>query len=160
MAKKYSTSQPTYLTHQTFPIPANPTLSFKKNKKVWIQPPTNPPQSPASHPFTGFYIQYPDPDLPPTLGLVSSVSDDPPTLNWIYIDRSTRQLRYGNRTQSRDHIVGPWGWDAGEDGGAGGLTMGEGEEGVVNWVQGGEGGWQVLWEGEGGGVEEIGRAHV
>lgn len=74
-----------------------------------------------AHPFEGFYISYPDPTLPspPPLGLVSTIDSDPPMLNWIYIDRHTRELKYGNRTQSRAHIVGPWGWDAGEEGGAG-----------------------------------------
>ncbi|MCJ1429955.1 hypothetical protein MMC29_007870, partial [Sticta canariensis] len=99
-----------------------------RNGKLWILPKTNnaPPPAAASspHPFTGFYISYPDPELHPnTLGLVSSISDDPPMLNWIYIDRATRELKYGNRTQSREHIVGSWGWETGEESGPGGLTL-------------------------------------
>lgn len=70
-------------------------------------------------------------------------------LNWIYIDRSTRELKYGNRTQSREHIVGPWGWDSGDDGGAGGLTFRSSEAAVLSWEDGKEGqggGWKILWE--------------
>lgn len=72
-------------------------------------------------------------------------------LNWIYIDRSTRELKYGNRTQSREHMVGPWGWDSGEDGGAGGLTFRSNEAAVLSWEDGKEGqggGWKILWEKE------------
>lgn len=31
-------------------------------------------------------------------------------LNWIYADTNTHELKYGNRTQSVDHVVGPWDW--------------------------------------------------
>lgn len=141
------------LSTKTIPTPQS---------KLWILPQTTtPPLSTASstsHPFNGFYVPYPDPALhPDTLGLVSSISDDPPMLNWIYIDRATRELKYGNRTQSREHIVGSWGWEAGEEGGPGGLTLGNSEAGVAVWkenVQGGdgeeEGGWEVRWEGDEG----------
>jgi hypothetical protein len=58
--------------------------------------------------------------------------------------------------------VGPWGWDVGDggddededggvgDGNGGGLTL-EGAEGaVVRFKDGVEGGWEVLWDGDGG----------
>lgn len=108
----------------------------------------------TSHPFEGFYIEYPDPERPRPLplGLVSTISKDPPMLNWIYVDKNTREVKYGNRTQSRAHIVGSWGWDAGEEGGAGGLTLEGGERAVA--VEGDDG-WEVRWEDEDGkaGVE-------
>ncbi len=63
------------------------------------------------HAFAGFYIQYPDEArFPPERGLVSTISDDPPVLNWIYCDRSTYELRYSNRTGSIAHHVGEWDW--------------------------------------------------
>lgn len=53
--------------------------------------------------------------------------------------------------------MGSWGWEAGEEGGPGGLTLGDSEAGVAVWkenVQGGdgeeEGGWEVRWEGDEG----------
>ena len=44
------------------------------------------------------------------MGLVSTISEDPPLLNWVYIDKDTLELKYGNRTQSAPHTVGPWDW--------------------------------------------------
>ena len=109
-------------------------------------------------PFTGFYVQYPDPARTPAqLGLVSFVSDDPPALNWIYIDKATRELKHGNRTQSIDHEVGPWGWDAGEEGGAGGLSF-EGAEGAVAVET--SHGWELRWETEDGKTGDVGGRRV
>ena len=116
-----------------------------RRDKIYIEPQS----SAKGHTFEGFYISYPDPDRrqPPPLGLVSSIPSDPPTLNWIYVDRNTREVKYGNRTQSRAHIVGSWGWDAGEEGGPGGLTL-EGEERAVAVET--QAGWEVRWEDENG----------
>ncbi|KAL9100193.1 MAG: hypothetical protein Q9163_004399, partial [Psora crenata] len=118
-----------------------------KHGKMYIEPPTS---TTKAHQLEGFYIEYPDPDRPkpPPLGLVSTVTDDhPPMLNWIYVDKGTREVKHGNRSQSKTHIVGPWGWDAGEEGGAGGLTL-EGVEGGVAVET--ENGWEVRWEDKNG----------
>ena len=101
-------------------------------RKVWLWPKENDSKSalpasskndePSPHPFTGFYIMYPDDDRdPPERGLVSTISNDPPMLNWIYVDKDTLELKYGNRTQSIEHTVGPWDWTADEDGS--GVTL-------------------------------------
>jgi hypothetical protein len=29
-------------------------------------------------------------------------------LNWVYVDRETYELKYGNRIESEPHLVGPW----------------------------------------------------
>ena len=107
--------------------------------------------STKGHIFEGFYIGYPDPHRPQPLplGLVSSISNDPPMLNWIYVDKDTREVKYGNRTQSKPHIVGSWGWDAGEEGGPGGVTL-EGEEGAVAVET--ENGWEIRWEDKNGDI--------
>jgi hypothetical protein len=69
------------------------------------------PDKPPPHPFTGFFIQYPDDERdPPERGLVSTISNDPPMLNWIYCSKEDYSLRYGNRTQSIKQVVGPWDW--------------------------------------------------
>jgi hypothetical protein len=79
------------------------------------------------HPFTGFYIMYPDDERsPPERGLVSTISVDPPMLNWIYCHSQTCELRYGNRTTSIEHVVGPWNWTEGEEA----ITL-DGWEGLV-----------------------------
>lgn len=126
-----------------------------RNDKIYIEPQS----SSAGHTFEGFYISYPDPDRPqpPSLGLVSSIPSDPPTLNWIYVDKDTREVKYGNRTRSRAHIVGSWGWDAGEEGGPGGLTL-EGKEGAVAVET--EDGWEVRWEDENGEIGVKGKKQL
>lgn len=67
-----------------------------------------------SHTAQAFYISYPETEEtkahPRGLGLVSTVSDDPPMLNWLYADKDTHEVKYGNRTQSIAHVVGPWDW--------------------------------------------------
>ncbi|KAJ7453503.1 hypothetical protein FB451DRAFT_1050131 [Mycena latifolia] len=42
------------------------------------------------------------------MGLVSTISKDPPELNWICADGDTRELKYRNKSVSLDHIHGPW----------------------------------------------------
>ena len=121
-----------------------------RNEKLYI---SHNPANPPSFPFTGFYVSYPDPDRTPAqLGLVSFVSSDPPALNWIYIDKSTRNLRFGNRTQSIAHDVGSWGFESGEEGGAGGLTF-DGTEGAAA-VETDEG-WEIRWEDQQGNFGDV-----
>lgn len=93
-----------------------------RHDKVWIVPrevrdektvPVPPVDDidPPLHAFAGFYIMYPDDDrFPEERGMVSTISDDPPMLNWIYVDRETYELSYGNRSQSITHMVGAWDW--------------------------------------------------
>ncbi|KAL8976997.1 MAG: hypothetical protein Q9205_007119, partial [Flavoplaca limonia] len=123
---------------------------FLRDDKLWIQPASTPTPSGA---FLGFYVPYPDPSRhPPPLGLVSFTPTSPPTLNWIYVSNATRELRYGNRTASIEHTVGPWAWDTGEDEGVddshagdngGGLTLNGNEQALAIET---EGGWQLFWE--------------
>ena len=131
--------------------------------QLWIQP-KDPEQQ--AHPFIGFYVPYPDPARhPPPLGLVSFISTDPPMLNWIYVDTQSRELRYGNRTTSIAHTVGPWAWDMGEEeedeqeegegqDRGGGLTLNGGEGAVAVET---DHGWQLLWEDEQGKVDRGGK---
>ena len=48
--------------------------------------------------------------MPVPLGLASQVAVNPPLLNWIYVDKDTMEVRYGNKTASVAHNVGPWDW--------------------------------------------------
>lgn len=34
--------------------------------------------------------------------------DDPPMLNWIYVDRDTYEVKYGTKTESEGNFLGPW----------------------------------------------------
>ncbi|KAK2813846.1 hypothetical protein FQN50_000247 [Emmonsiellopsis sp. PD_5] len=121
-----------------------------RDNKVYLDSPTPTSRPIPSHTAEAFYIGYPDEEREPTLGLVSSVSTDPPMLNWIYVDKDTLELKYGNRTQSRPHLVGPWDWT--ED--RVGLTM-KGVEGFVAVEEEGgegEGVWGVYFDEDGDGL--------
>ncbi|KAJ7856332.1 hypothetical protein B0H13DRAFT_2576839, partial [Mycena leptocephala] len=61
-----------------------------------------------SHPFCGFYLDFPVGDK--SMGLVSTIVDDPPELNWIYADFDPLELKYGHKSASQDNIHGPWDW--------------------------------------------------
>ena len=40
--------------------------------------------------------------------MVSTIMDDPPQLNWIYVDKDTNEVKYGTKVEANPHIVGPW----------------------------------------------------
>lgn len=40
--------------------------------------------------------------------MVSTISDEPPQLNWIYVDQDTHEVKYGNREESQGQVLGPW----------------------------------------------------
>lgn len=106
-----------------------------KNQKLYIDTASNifaSPQDPAAgedpsnslkedtepeatgHLFSGFYL--PHPVLQSQWareglkgeGLVSTIRDEPPDLNWIYVDRDTLEVKYGSRAESEGHLLGPW----------------------------------------------------
>ena len=39
--------------------------------------------------------------------MVSAISNDPPQLAWIYVDRDTCEVKYGDWVTSEPHIIGP-----------------------------------------------------
>jgi hypothetical protein len=59
-----------------------------------------------NHPFSGYYLPYPDSNFE---GLVSTISDNPPQLNWIYFDTGSSQIRHGLRVEAERGLPGPWG---------------------------------------------------
>ncbi|KAK7753822.1 hypothetical protein SLS62_004188 [Diatrype stigma] len=59
----------------------------------------------SGHPFSGYFLPYPDSQYE---GLVSTISDDPPMLNWIYVDRNTYEVKYGVRAEAQEHLTGPF----------------------------------------------------
>ena len=62
-------------------------------------------QGGSGHPFAGYYLPYPDTSYE---GLVSTICDDPPVLNWIYVDSDTYQVKYGLRVEAQPNITGPF----------------------------------------------------
>ena len=88
-------------------------VAVVRDDKLWIEEQGSDglPIRKESHLFTGFYVQYPDTErTPPVRGLVSTITADPPMLNWIYVDKNTYELKYSNRSGSIEHIVGEWDW--------------------------------------------------
>lgn len=61
--------------------------------------------SPLGHPFAGYYLPFPD---TPFSGLVSTISDDPPVMRWIYVDRGTYEVKFGTRPWAEANFKGPF----------------------------------------------------
>lgn len=57
------------------------------------------------HPFAGYFLPYPDSKFE---GLVSTICEDPPILNWIYVDNDTYEVKYGVRLDAQDNVTGPF----------------------------------------------------
>ncbi|KAL4795715.1 VPS28 protein-domain-containing protein [Aspergillus venezuelensis] len=85
-----------------------------RDNKAYIDHPDPKKRKVPGHAGSAFYINYPEPDhmkdLKRGLGLVSTIQDDPPMLNWLYADTETHEVKYGNRTQSCEHAPAPWDW--------------------------------------------------
>jgi len=61
------------------------------------------------HLFAGYFFSYPDKNWGRKgEGFVSTIADDPPQLNWVYVDKDTYEVKYGLRKDAEPHIVGPW----------------------------------------------------
>lgn len=62
------------------------------------------------HPFTGYFLPHPAHTWRwRGEGMVSTVSAaKPPLLNWIYVDKDTCEVKYGNKIESTGHVMGPW----------------------------------------------------
>ncbi|KAJ5799703.1 uncharacterized protein N7518_001771 [Penicillium psychrosexuale] len=81
-----------------------------RNNKLYIAVTTGEGQTKfPQHPFAGYFLPYPDTDWGRKgEGLVSTISDEPPQLNWVYVDEETYEVKYGLREESQSQIVGPW----------------------------------------------------
>lgn len=106
-----------------------------------------------SHTVTSFYIEYPELEetkhLKRGLGLVTTISDNPPMLGWIYVDKDTHELKYGNRTASVEHVVGPWDWTEDETT----ITLEESPDFYA--VQEEDGDWAVYFDRDGDELEYV-----
>ncbi|KAI8951488.1 hypothetical protein F4801DRAFT_544866, partial [Xylaria longipes] len=86
-------------------------LVVLKDNKLWITttPPASHDEDPEptddGYPFSGYFLPYPGTSYE---GLVSTISDDPPMLNWIYVDKNTYEVKYGLRTDAQEHLTGPF----------------------------------------------------
>ena len=66
-------------------------------------------EKPSGHLFAGYFLAHPEHNWGwQGEGLVSTIMDDPPQLNWIYVDKDSHEIKYGTKVEARDHLVGPW----------------------------------------------------
>lgn len=73
---------------------------------------------------------------------MTTISSNPPALGWIYVDQDTHELKYGNRSQSIEHVVGPWDWIDNEK-----TVMLENKKGAFVAVEEEDGsGWGVYYD--------------
>ncbi|KAH9864375.1 hypothetical protein J1614_010309 [Plenodomus biglobosus] len=75
-----------------------------RNGRLWIDTGTE-DGSPLGHPYAGYYLPYPDSKYE---GLVTTITDAAPIMNWVYIDRETHQVRYGVRADAQPNLTGPF----------------------------------------------------
>jgi len=81
------------------------------NHKLWVDT----TGTSGLYPVTGYYLPYPgmkevwqEAGYRQPEGMVTTISDDPPFLNWVYVDSETHEVKYGVRDESEPHLKGPW----------------------------------------------------
>ncbi|KAF1851551.1 uncharacterized protein K460DRAFT_351461 [Cucurbitaria berberidis CBS 394.84] len=76
-----------------------------------------------------------------------------PKLNWLYVDKQTREVKYGPRAEAKWHRVGHWDWTVDDEQG---ITL-EGEECLVA-VEEKRGGydWAIYWDREDDALKGVG----
>lgn len=75
-----------------------------RNGKLWIDTGTE-DGSPLGHPYAGYYLPYPDTKYE---GLVTTITDAAPIMNWVYVDKETCEVKYGVRAEAQPHLTGPF----------------------------------------------------
>ncbi|CZR63563.1 uncharacterized protein PAC_13460 [Phialocephala subalpina] len=72
-----------------------------KNSKLYVK---TDPRDASLHPFAGYYLPYPDRHE----GLVTTITDVAPILNWIYVDKDTYEVKFGIKVDAHPNITGPF----------------------------------------------------
>ncbi|KAJ4295442.1 hypothetical protein N0V90_007454 [Kalmusia sp. IMI 367209] len=75
-----------------------------KDGKLWIDTGTS-NGAPFGHQYAGYYLPYPDTKYE---GLVTTITDVAPIMNWVYIDKDTYEVKYGVRLDAQPNITGPF----------------------------------------------------
>ena len=57
------------------------------------------------HQYAGYYLPYPDEKYE---GLVTTITDEAPIMNWVYIDKETYEVKYGVRLNAQPNLTGPF----------------------------------------------------
>lgn len=98
----------------------------------------------GAHLCTGYFLPYPDSEHE---GLVTSISEDPPVMNWIYVDKDTLEVKYGVRVDAQPNITGPFDCTRQDK-----RLMLEGWEGFVA-VQQSDGSWALYFDRDDNGLK-------
>lgn len=72
--------------------------------KLWIDTGTE-DGAHSGHPYAGYYLPYPDSKHE---GLVTTITDVAPIMNWIYVDKETHEVKYGVRLDAQPNLTGPF----------------------------------------------------
>ncbi|KAH6647051.1 hypothetical protein BKA67DRAFT_581503 [Truncatella angustata] len=72
--------------------------------KLYVDTGTDPDLE-FGHPFAGYFLAFPDTEHS---GLVSTICDEPPIMNWIYVDCDTHELKFGTRPYAESNYTGPF----------------------------------------------------
>ena len=75
-----------------------------RNGKLWIDTTTEDGQ-PFGHTYAGYYLPYPDTKYE---GLVTTITDAAPIMNWVYVDAATYEVKYGVRADAQPNLTGPF----------------------------------------------------
>ncbi|KAF2036603.1 hypothetical protein EK21DRAFT_49040, partial [Setomelanomma holmii] len=75
-----------------------------KDGKLWVDTGTR-DGKPLGHPYAGYYLPYPDSNYE---GLVTTITDVAPIMNWVYIDKETHEVKYGVRLDAQSNLTGPF----------------------------------------------------
>ncbi|PVI01702.1 hypothetical protein DM02DRAFT_494474, partial [Periconia macrospinosa] len=75
-----------------------------RNGKLWLDTTTE-DGKPFGHTCAGYYLPYPDSSYE---GLVTTITDVAPMLNWVYIDKDTYEAKYGVRLDAQPNLTGPF----------------------------------------------------
>ncbi|KAI4841819.1 hypothetical protein E4T44_07668 [Aureobasidium sp. EXF-8845] len=86
-----------------------------KDNKLYIDTEHSRLGANMAHPFSGYYLPVPwigdkwkKSGFRHGEGMVTTISDDPPFLNWVYLDSNTYEVKYGTRVEAEPHHIGPW----------------------------------------------------
>ncbi|KAJ4371198.1 hypothetical protein N0V83_004414 [Neocucurbitaria cava] len=75
-----------------------------RDGKLWIDTGTQDGLS-CGHPYAGYFLPYPDSKHE---GLVTTITDVAPIMNWIYVDQNTYEIKYGVRADAQHNLTGPF----------------------------------------------------
>lgn len=75
-----------------------------RNGKLWIDT-TSEDGEAFGHMYSGYYLPYPDTDYE---GLVTTITDVAPIINWVYIEKETHEVKYGVRADAQPNLTGPF----------------------------------------------------